>query len=469
MLHAGSSIGIEKDDDTYFARLLFAEFFKRVAKDDITKAWYNTLRGNCAMSINRLLGLSPRSYAALLLASDFVSIGKRSNVQVNTTALKEWTKKDHYGLGGDRRGCAEHTQSNVVLQNINPTAEKGKKKDHHLIRIGYYYEEGETIVASKAINDGATPPPLTHRLRTIQRWFSLNIRDIISKQYQNEKLEQIEEWVRAKELGLDDQITYSYNLEPRKDTKQSPVANAAVPLITPTTTAAQTKDADGDNGEGTRKYDMGPNYQDAIPKMTKDKTKHEMTQDAVLDILDRYGLQVKFNDSPENDVDVDYYSDEEDDDDEESYIEEQAEGTEYNDDFEDDYPLLSQIAMPIFDLDYANPMNKLTAKFNRQNMLRELTTLMQSYDEPLTFESLNSRGTTLLPVGNKPLNDVLEEMIEQTEQGDDDAAVKTVLQFLTENYGNELRQELRRLKLIPRLLDKYDIAALIDHANIDVT
>lgn len=75
--------------------------------------------------------------------------------------------------------------------------------------------------------------------------------------------------------------------------------------------------------------------------------------------------------------------------------------------------------MPIFDLDYANPMNKLTAKFNRQNMLRELTTLMQSYDEPLTFESLNSRGTTLLPVGNKPLNDVLEEMIEQTEQGDD--------------------------------------------------
>eukprot|EP00985_Skeletonema_marinoi_P015121 scaffold7737_cov180-Skeletonema_marinoi.AAC.1 len=39
----------------------------------------------------------------------------------------------------------------------------------------------------------------------------------------------------------------------------------------------------------------------------------------------------------------------------------------------------------------SNPMNKLTAKFNRQNMLRELTTLMQSYDEPLTFESLNSR------------------------------------------------------------------------------
>eukprot|EP00577_Skeletonema_sp_RCC1716_P007958 CAMPEP_0113382640 /NCGR_PEP_ID=MMETSP0013_2-20120614/5948_1 /TAXON_ID=2843 ORGANISM="Skeletonema costatum, Strain 1716" /NCGR_SAMPLE_ID=MMETSP0013_2 /ASSEMBLY_ACC=CAM_ASM_000158 /LENGTH=583 /DNA_ID=CAMNT_0000265157 /DNA_START=165 /DNA_END=1918 /DNA_ORIENTATION=- /assembly_acc=CAM_ASM_000158 len=115
MLHAGSSIGIEKDDDTYFARLLFAEFFKRVAKDDITKAWYYSLRGNCAMSINRLLGLSPRSYAALLLASDFVSIGKRSNVQVNTTALKEWTKKDHYGLGGDRRGCAEHTQSNVDL------------------------------------------------------------------------------------------------------------------------------------------------------------------------------------------------------------------------------------------------------------------------------------------------------------------------------------------------------------------
>ena len=136
---------------------------------------------------------------------------------------------------------------------------------------------------------------------------------------------------------------------------------------------------------------------------------------------------------------MNYYSDEEDDDDE-SYIEEQANGAEYNDDFSDQYPLLSQIAIPIFDMDYALPMDKLRATWNRQNMLRELTTLMGSYNEPLTFESLNSRrdrSTTLLPVGNAPLNDVLEETIKQAEQGDDGAAVKSILKFLTENHGKE--------------------------------
>jgi len=183
MLRPSSSIGIEKDDDTYFARLLFAEFFKRLSEDDITKAWFYSLRGNCAMSINRLMGLSPRSFAALLLASDFVTIGRKGNVQVKRDELTEkWLKNDDiYGLGGDRHGCAEHTLSEVKLRNINPTAAEGKKKkDHHLIRIGHYKEEGEAIVASQAINNGATPPPLTHRLRTIQRWLSLNIRNIIS-------------------------------------------------------------------------------------------------------------------------------------------------------------------------------------------------------------------------------------------------------------------------------------------------
>ena len=139
MLRAGSSIGIEKDDDTYFARLLFAEFFKRVSEDDITKAWYYSLRGNCAMSINRLMGLSARSYAALhFWASYFVKFGRRGNALIKSDELEDnRLKKDHYGLGVGS-GCAEHAQSNVVLQNINPTAEEGKrKKNHHLIRIGF--------------------------------------------------------------------------------------------------------------------------------------------------------------------------------------------------------------------------------------------------------------------------------------------------------------------------------------------
>ena len=37
-------------------------------------------------------------------------------------------------------------------------------------------EDGETIVAATSINNGAKPPPFTHRLRTIQRRFRLIIK-----------------------------------------------------------------------------------------------------------------------------------------------------------------------------------------------------------------------------------------------------------------------------------------------------
>eukprot|EP00984_Skeletonema_dohrnii_P027892 scaffold17602_cov77-Skeletonema_dohrnii-CCMP3373.AAC.2 len=85
--------------------------------------------------------------------------------------------------------------------------------------------------------------------------------------------------------------------------------------------------------------------------------------------------------------------------------------------------------------------------------------------------SLNSRyTTTLLPVGNKPAKDILASLFET--DGDTVGADKTiewVLKYLTENYKDSLHAELRKLKLIPKLLDEYEIAALIDHANLDIT
>ena len=114
-----------------------------------TKAWYWVVRGYCNFSFNRLLGQTPRSYAALLLAADFVGFGKRSiGLNQKETDLNDgWLKNKIYGLGNDRNGCAETTRSKVVLKNINPTAEEGSSK-LDLIRIVFYSEEGETIVAS---------------------------------------------------------------------------------------------------------------------------------------------------------------------------------------------------------------------------------------------------------------------------------------------------------------------------------
>ena len=83
------------------------------------------------------------------MAADFVGFGKRSiGLNQKETDLNDgWLKNEIYGLGDDRNGCAETTRSKVVLKNINPTAKEGSSK-LDLIRIGFYNEEGETIVAS---------------------------------------------------------------------------------------------------------------------------------------------------------------------------------------------------------------------------------------------------------------------------------------------------------------------------------
>jgi len=152
----------------YFARLLLAEFIKRVSADVNTSAWYFSVRGNCRLSLNRVLGLSPRSYAALLLAADFVQV-RTNDVRIASTMQEKWLKHSHYGSGGDPNGCAEMTKSEVNLNKLNPSGTTNKFTKLDLFRIGNYKykEEGETIKASIAINDGVDPPPLSLVFRHI--------------------------------------------------------------------------------------------------------------------------------------------------------------------------------------------------------------------------------------------------------------------------------------------------------------
>ena len=139
--------GIEKDAITYAARTITAGFIKRLAGDRTTSAWNFSMEGNCWLSFNRLAGLSPRSFAALLMAADFVQ-PRSGQVRFNRVGFEKFMKNDHYGLGGDSLGCSEYTFSAVWLNKINPSAEARKRKIH-LIRIGHYKEQGETLNAAK--------------------------------------------------------------------------------------------------------------------------------------------------------------------------------------------------------------------------------------------------------------------------------------------------------------------------------
>jgi len=369
--------GIEKDANIYFARMLLAEYIKRVSGDNTTESWFFSLRGNCPLSLNRHMGLSPRSYAALLMAADFVQV-RQTGVRLNNRGFVDgWMKKDHYGLGGDSLGCSECTFSGVLLDKLNRSAD-ARMKELHLIRIGYYKEQGETINAAAAINGGFKPPPHCHRIRTIQRWFSLNIRSIISDYYNHKDLPRVEEWVRYAEVGLDDNVNIHHSID-RSITKQE---------TTTTTTATASVTAPAQK-KGMAKVPP-ETLLNAITPDAK-KTDAMMKPNANGSVV--VSVSLVGDDMMDTDTDSDDESTESDD---ESYYEPPSNGSEYNEDFAEQYPLLANIALPLFNMDQRSSARNMLPKMHRQNMLRELTTLMASYGDALEFESLNSRQNTKL-------------------------------------------------------------------------
>ena len=83
----------------------------------------------------------------------------------------------------------------------------------------HYQEEGETIKASAANNFDVDRPPLSHRLRTHQRWLSLNLRasNHLGEDENQHKLELVEKW-QGNEPGLDDSLVLHYNLSTEQQT-----------------------------------------------------------------------------------------------------------------------------------------------------------------------------------------------------------------------------------------------------------
>lgn len=471
--------GIEKDESTYFARMLLAQYIIRVADEVTTEPWFFSVRGNCWLSLNRHIGLTPTSYAK---PANFVHV-RKGDVRMNTKEIVDkWMKRDEYGLQGDSTlGCSEFTSSTVWLDKIHPLAQE-VKKTLPLIRIGRY-KEGETIDAAVAINNGVKPPPFCHRLRTHQRWFSMQIRNILSSYNKHDDLERVVEWVKMEEL--DDSLSVHYNLNSVTASKQQ--TTLSTPLVKAAATSNKDEGGDADEEEDEQnpakmKYAAGPNYPGSHPKLINKVTPEHVTlqiQKALEKILSR-GLTInavlnEITVTEEEDaaavqaLNMMDFSDSDEDDDESFHVDPQAIGSEYNEDFAEKYPLLSRFALPLFQTRDDDPLKR--AANNRSNMPRELVTLMQEQGDDIKFESLNSRyTTTLLPVGDKPAKDILASLFET--DGDTVGAEETiewVLKYLTENYKESLHAELRKLKLIPKLLDEFEIAALIDHANLDIT
>ena len=138
------------------------------------------------------------------------------------------------------------------------------------------------------------------------------------------------------------------------------------------------------------------------------------------------------------------------------------------------YPILSSVDISLFDDQDVNEGFNLS-KFNRNNLLREIVELKKMYNEPLSYESLNSKKNSLLiDVSHfKSEDDFITNldgwMTQMFDIDGSESVIRCVLHYLKMNCPDELANELRKQQLAPKMMDKFDIAATIEHYDIEIT
>ncbi|KAL7548721.1 hypothetical protein ACHAWF_011993 [Thalassiosira exigua] len=414
-----------------------ANFISKRA-DMVNYPWFFTLQGNCMKSIVRQLGVTPKYYAAWLLAANFVFCRKLGSGEFkvcwrNDAFQDEFMNNLEFGLRGPsakpNNGPSEYSSVQVLVEalkdhdNVVPDP-SGPKIDLYVLRIGRY---GDEVIEDPAgeINRGIRPPPFDDKMRRLQRAFHLEMRHVVSLFLNDERLPVVTKWVEVPQLKE----------KPRPRGPKLPSPMKPVP-----TTPARAQHAD-----------MGAAV---TPSPDKDEALKTPEDDESISDDDSYGGGF---DGDEDLVDED----------EEGGVE--AEGKSK------DFPLLSHLHnnLPLFADTKFSGFD--LGKVSRSNLLREVVALCDKFDEPLQFESDNSRFVSrLLNVpefsSNEGLYTGVDRLMRQLfEEAGPDKTVRTILSYFKTKCNKTLLEELASLRLVPRLMDEYDIAALMIHSNIQIT
>ena len=148
---------------------------------------------------------------------------------------------------------------------------KGEVVDLYVVRIGRYGPEGPIDPATE-MNKGSPPPKFDHKQRVLQRWFVMQIKDLIEPFLRDERLPLVESWVCMEEL--DEPIPLP---SPKKRSR-----NSNTPAVTPSpsaTAALKTPEDDEDDGshDGTLStdddYETESDVSDAMISRKKTESK----------------------------------------------------------------------------------------------------------------------------------------------------------------------------------------------------
>ena len=328
----------------------------------IKAPYFFILRGNCKKGLLRHLGMSPKMYSALLLALEWMTF--RSDVGAcftPTCVARDLVSKPEHNLQGPASkpniGVSEFLHVQVLASackyhngNIkNPS----KKISTYALRIGAYGDgDSRAIIrAADEINQGGEPPEFCTNLRTHQRRFIFAIKHLLEPYYEDKRLPEVERWV-----NIDDLAENTLPITTSPNPKPNPYSNTFLVSPSPTQHTPRT-------------------HHDSVDE-------HTHYAEACEDACDG---EVEFSVAD----DVSYRGGFDGD--------ETALEPEENCKMEE-FPLLSRLNLAMFGASKnVNSMSSFDmCRVNRDNVLRELVQLKGKMDEPLQFESLNSRTVSKL-------------------------------------------------------------------------
>jgi hypothetical protein len=112
----------------------------------------------------------------------------------------------------------------------------------------------------------------------------------------------------------------------------------------------------------------------------------------------------------------------------------------------------------------------------RNNVLRKIVQLKVMFEEPLQFESMNSHTvSTLINVPQFNINEDfylgLEALLSYLFEsgGGPDLVIPLVLRLVQRHYNTELHAELNRNKLMPKVLDQFEVVTLMICSDIELS
>ena len=134
------------------------------------------------------------------------------------------------------------------------------------------------------------------------------------------------------------------------------------------------------------------------------------------------------------------------------------------------YPLLNRYQRNL--MDRSTSADGTLSRSTMDNLLREIVKFKQDHNEPLTYESTNSRKTTRLmevPQANESdfykkakYSKWLDEMyLGCTTSNSASSGIKCILDFTLKRYRTEFESVLRENGLLPKIMNEYQVMALM--------